>query len=150
MYFTQNAVLESFALQSSYPSLSLQTKPSTSNSRSSTPMQAAGESKSSQSNLALQGSSEAGFGFQRKVILLRDPPGYDSSSGGYSGANSERLQSMYNFILSFQCPVVMVLSDVSGRDDLQYVTDRCLPRHVRQRYATLHVFTVAVGGDRCR
>jgi hypothetical protein len=60
--------------------------------------------------------------------LLRDPPAHD---GNYS--NSDRLQNMYNFILSFQCPVVMVLSDVSGRDDMQYATDRCLPRHIRQR-----------------
>ena len=73
----------------------------------------------------------------KKIILLKDPPSYevtDSSRAYGNTAYAERLQNIYAFILSFQCPVVMVLSDVSGRDDFQYAAERCLPQHIKQRY----------------
>lgn len=74
----------------------------------------------------------------RKIILLMDPPSYDAhdntSSRSYNTEYAERLQNMYNFILSFQCPVVMILSDVSGRDDFQFAAERCLPQRIKQRY----------------
>jgi hypothetical protein len=115
--------LESFALQSSYPSLSLQVTSSSTSDRTH-----GGSPAHSSRTQPDQIEEQQTGGFRKKIILLRDPPAHD---GNYS--NSDRLQNMYNFILSFQCPVVMVLSDVSGRDDMQYATDRCLPRHVRQR-----------------
>jgi hypothetical protein len=127
--------LESFALQSSYPSLSLQVTSSSSGGRThgaatAQPTTTQRSNSKGHTNLSQPDQSEQlqNGGFQKKIILLRDPPAHDDN---YS--NSDRLQNMYNFILSFQCPVVMVLSDVSGRDDMQYATDRCLPRHIRQR-----------------
>ncbi len=66
---------------------------------------------------------------ERKVLLMHDPPVVDTHSSSTSSSGD----SVYDFLLTLQCPVVLVLSDVSGRDDFFHAVERCLPRHIRAR-----------------
>lgn len=137
MFIVQADVLETFALQSHYPSLTLQTK-SSSNAPSSSSAASNGSrinARAAPASSSTKTTLDMSVQGNKKIILLRDPPAYDGgdSSRGYSSEYAERIQNMYNFILSFQCPVVMILSDVSGRDDFQFAAERCLPQRIRQR-----------------
>jgi len=128
--------LESFALQSSYPALSLLTKHTT-NSTNTTNNSSSGSRLTRTQSLtnAITTTTNANntnvnttnsTTFQRKILLLKDPPTYDTHT-------NPKHSNLYNFLLTVQCPVVMVLSDVSGRDDYSYAVDRCLPATVKQR-----------------
>lgn len=124
-------------MKSRYPSLSLQRTafPSTHSEQLS---KRTGSNRGHNSSIGGGSSSynltEARSGsakFLRKILLIKDPPTYDNIDG--VNKNSAKMQQLYNFILSVQCPVIMILSNISGRDDLMFATDRCLPRSVRER-----------------
>jgi hypothetical protein len=133
----QGAALEAFALQSRYPTLTMQTKHTLTGA--AVPSSSGATSFTTTSTTAVlrpvAHTAESGS-FQRKIILLKDPPGYEQ---GGSESQRQRLREMYAFVLAFQCPVVMVRSDVSGRDDFQFAADGSLPYHIRQRWVLLDV-----------
>ena len=109
-------------------------------------------------NARAQVAESTGGTFCRKIILIKDPPTVDNSSSnnnnnnnnsidnnenssGYRDYSSKKTHELYNFILTAQCPVVMLLSDVGGRDDFQFASERCLPRSVKERFEFfLHIF----------
>ena len=147
--------MQDFARHSQYPSLTLQSRTTANNTTTTTITTTANaisnNNKSKYKNNTITATTSSSHldqlpsssgnistysheitSFQRKIIVIRDPPGIINSSDYSSGGNS-RVQGMYEFILSCPCPVVLVLSSVSGRDDVQYTVDRCLPYSVKQR-----------------
>jgi hypothetical protein len=120
-------------MQSRYPSLTLQTR-HTPSTNTTTAARHSGTSSASahttSSAITAVDNSAVSGSYQRKIILLKDPPGYEQ---GGNESQRQRLREMYTFVLSFQCPVVMVRSDVSGRDDFQFAAEGCLPYYIRQK-----------------
>lgn len=71
--------------------------------------------------------------FHRRVIVLNDPPLVDDRYDRNTLRTRIDVQdSVLEFITAVQCPVVIVLSQVSGRDDVQHMLDRCIPQKIKQ------------------
>jgi hypothetical protein len=87
-----------------------------------------------------------------RIILMHDPPhlmmqgmitSSSSSSSDWSrngGAAAASTEALGMLIASFRDPVVIIVSDVSGKDDFFFASERCLPPTVRDRYAHHHRF----------
>jgi len=104
--------LESFALHSKYSSLSLSTKSSSRHPISS--------------NLTKNG---------RKLIVIQDPPFQNRIRSNMNNeSNREKEHALFDYLLSFDCPVIMILSGLNGQDDMNYLLDKCIPPNVRNRY----------------
>eukprot|EP01034_Spumella_vulgaris_P032671 gene32671-40313_t len=52
-----------------------------------------------------------------------------SNNNAQSSAQQKENDALYDFILSMNCPVIMVISSVGGRDDFHHAAERCLPSH---------------------
>ena len=83
-----------------------------------------------------------------RIILMHDPPhllmqGMNTSSSSSSSSSSDWSRhgpsaspdALGMLIASFRDPVVIIVSDVSGKDDFFFASERCLPPTVRDRYA---------------
>ncbi len=70
-----------------------------------------------------------------KILLIHDPPAMNThNSSNQSAAQRAENDALYDFILSMNCPVVLIISSVGGRDDFHHAAERCLPGHVRNRW----------------
>jgi hypothetical protein len=92
-------------------------------------------------------SSSSSSVFQRKIVLIRDPSIFgeveysrhntnsnsnnrDSSKEGFGASHTAGLLS---FLLTCPHPVIMIVGNVSAREDFQYTVDRSVPLSVRSR-----------------
>ena len=89
---------------------------------------------STASSFRISSSSSSSSKNARKVIIIHDPPILDGGTGlGLGGARTSTGEELFEFICSMNCPVVMIVSDVSGRDDFHYAVEKCLPRAIKRR-----------------
>ena len=49
-------------------------------------------------------------------------------------------ESMSSLLSSFRDPLILIISDVCGKDDSHFAAEKCLPQHVRNRYATDQIY----------
>ena len=74
---------------------------------------------------------------KKKLVLIHDPPfQYMKHSVGGSGGTAEsagKEAAMFEYIASFDCPVVMIVSALSGQDDAPFAVEKCIPHSVRSR-----------------
>lgn len=73
---------------------------------------------------------------KKKIILLHDPPIYNDSQNG-----SSNRQNVFDFLLSCQCPVIMIISNITAKDDYHYTVERCLPQSIKQRLLSFIIAT---------
>jgi hypothetical protein len=62
----------------------------------------------------------------RKIVLIHDPS-FLSAKGNRSGAELQEL------LLSFRLPVIIIVSDVSGKDDEKYNLDKFISQSIRDQ-----------------
>ena len=109
--------MRSFASMSKYPTLTLQ--PHNSLKMASSQQQQQQQQKD-----------------KKKIVLIQDPPfQYLKHSGGSSSAEDGALKeaAMFEYIASFDCPVILIVSGLSGQDDVSFAVDRCIPQSLRGR-----------------
>eukprot|EP01036_Dinobryon_divergens_P026125 gene26125-34736_t len=139
---TKGETLRSFASMSKYPTLTLQPHKGTSSS-AERPAQHLGNprpiiSKGMEKKLALLQPPKK----KKKLVLIQDPPfqymKHGSIGGGSSGSSTAeesavKEAAMFDYIASFDCPVVMIVSGLSGQDDVSFAVEKCIPHSLRSR-----------------
>ena len=73
---------------------------------------------------------------KKKLVLIQDPPfQYMKQSSGGSSSNMDAVKeaAMFEYIASFDCPVVMIVSGLSGQDDVSFAVEKCIPHSLRSR-----------------
>lgn len=88
-------------------------------------------------------SKDADALLQPHIALIHDPPILFSSSpkgkgDGGSGAVVDN-ELLGRIILSFDIPVVIILSDLAGREEVGYSVDKCIASAYRQWYVSLNL-----------
>ena len=80
---------------------------------------------------------------KKKIVLIQDPPFQymkHGSVGGSGGSTAEesavKEAAMFDYIASFDCPVVMIVSGLSGQDDVSFAVEKCIPHSLRSRYGS--------------
>ena len=74
-----------------------------------------------------------------RIVLVHDPPQVTFSSSSSSSATSQNhknhtdSEALYSFLLHMGCPVIFIVSDVTGRDEYHYAAERCLPSSIRDK-----------------
>lgn len=109
--------IDRFATQSNFPALSFTTK---TQPIASVPM--------SNNN---RPSRHAGS--QRTIVLIHDPPASITTS--YDSAASAD-----DYLFQFNCPVVLVYSDLTGREDFHYNVDRTFPPQLQARLIVMRMY----------
>lgn len=119
--------MRSFASMSKYPSLTLQPHNRASAKPPAPPSKyAASIPKVARDLMAAQS--------KKKLVLIHDPPfQYMKHSLGGGGGTTEKEAAMFEYIASFDCPVVMIVSALSGQDDVSFAVEKCIPHSVRSR-----------------
>ena len=56
---------------------------------------------------------------------------------------------MSSLLSSFRDPLILIISDVCGKDDSHFAAEKCLPQHVRNRYATDEFYHVMYSSIEC-
>eukprot|EP01041_Mallomonas_annulata_P006481 gene6481-13084_t len=111
-------------------------KPSSSSSTSATTPLLSSSSSSSQSSFPSRILSSQSS-FPSRILLMRDPPTMrpqhinsdTNTNGGHD--NSTAGSDLMETLCMSQLPIVMIISDVSGRDDLAYSLQEIIPNRVQ-------------------
>jgi hypothetical protein len=71
-----------------------------------------------------------------RILLVHDPP--VSGNKNYSNENTNEYYENTNdnelrrtLLCNFNMPVIMILSDISGKDDMQYNVTKIIPHDIR-------------------
>jgi hypothetical protein len=105
------------------------------------------EAVSSSQNSKKEEFSSSSSVFQRKIVLIRDPSLFGEVEYGRhnTNSNSKNRESnkegfgashpagLLSFLLTCPHPVIMIVGNVSAREDFQYTVDRSVPLSVRSR-----------------
>lgn len=136
---TKTEEMESFVLQSKYPKLMLHRGTVSAGASAGGPAgSASGGSAASNVVHASKSKSRNSDSFLpafRRIILIHDPPNLLADQAhGQSYASShyaKQQQRLGELLTSFSDPVVLIVSDVGGKDDVMYAKKRCLPASVQ-------------------
>ena len=130
--------MESFVLQSKYPKLALHGSKTSSGARAGPAGSASGGAAASNVVHARNSKSRSSDSFLpafRRIILIHDPPHLlvdQAHSQPHASSNyAKQQQRLGELLTSFTDPVVLIVSDVGGKDDVMYAKKRCLPTSVQ-------------------
>jgi hypothetical protein len=122
--------VEEFAVRSAYPALSFDS------SRLNPSPTSRGNHQRQQAHESQQ---------QRRVVLIHDPTSLTASQENASSSSSS--EGIVSALISFRDPVVLIVSDVVGKDDCYHEIQQIIPKQEQQRsgvrYLTLSPLSVS-------
>ena len=70
---------------------------------------------------------------KRKLVLIQDPPFQHLRQGGDRDMDKEKESLLFEYMASFGCPVILILSGISGHGDIHYAAEKIVPQSIRSR-----------------
>ena len=69
---------------------------------------------------------------ERRVILIHDPTSLNKT------AENKASGGLANYLTSFRDPVVLIISDIAGKDDCYHEIEQVIPKQFQHWYVTFN------------